>query len=139
MNRKHLSILVLLIVVIAGFACGKGGFSDYKSALSDLVDAKTRYISDLQRASKAEDVVSSTKAYITKLTAFKTRRDAIFAANPHLTDNIAMPANIASLLDRSSKLEDDIDKAIAPAVERFPNDANVMAAWDELNTKRSGI
>jgi hypothetical protein len=125
------------MILSAGFACGKGGYSDYRSALSDLVEAQTKYVSSLQKADKADDVVNQTKQYITSLTAFQVNRSKLFVEHPELTENVALPSNVATLLEKAAKLDQEIDKALIPAITKFQSDASVMSSWEELNQKRS--
>jgi hypothetical protein len=136
MKRKSL-IIEIVMILSAGFACGKGGYSDYRSALSDLVEAQTKYVSSLQKADKAGDVVNQTKQYITSLTAFQVNRSKLFVEHPELTENVALPSNVATLLEKAAKLDQEIDKALIPAITKFQSDASVMSSWEELNQKRS--
>ncbi len=136
MKRKSL-IIAIVMILSAGFACGKGGYSDYRSALSDLVEAQTKYVSSLQKADKADDVVNQTKQYITSLTAFQVNRSKLFVEHPELTENVALPSNVATLLEKAAKLDQEIDKALIPAITKFQSDASVMSSWEELNQKRS--
>jgi len=136
MKRKSL-IIAIVMILSAGFACGKGGYSDYRSALSDLVEAQTKYVSSLQKADKADDVVNQTKQYITSLTAFQVNRSKLFVEHPELTENVALPSNVATLLEKAAKLDQEIDKALIPAITKYQSDASVMSSWEELNQKRS--
>jgi len=129
----------MAIILLAGFACGKSSYSAYKGILSDLITAKEKYIADIQGASKADDFVKATKAYITSVKKFKEQRSSIFVEYPELTDNITMPGDVTQLLEKSSKLDTDLDKVLVPAATKYQSDPTVISTWEELSRIRVGI
>lgn len=139
MNRKSLLVVSMAIILLAGFACGKSSYSEYKGVLSDLIASKEKFIADIQGASKADDFVKATKAYITSAKKFKEQRSSIFVKYPELTDNVAMPADVTQLLEKSSNLEAEIDKVLVPAATKYQSDPNAISAWEELSRTRVGL
>jgi len=140
MKKRFIAYSVLAIAaafVVSG--CGNSHIGAYKSAISDLVDAKEKFISQANGASNAQALADATKSFGEGIDKFVAARTDLFMKYPQLTDRAPFPEAITKILEQSSKLDEKIDSVIIPAIEKFPGDAGVMAAWEALNRKRASL
>lgn len=140
MKKRFMAYVVLAIAaafVISG--CGNSHFGAYKSALSDLVSAKEKFVGEVSSATSAQALTSATKAFAGSIDKFVSTRADLYTKFPQLTDRGPYPENITKILEQSAKLDEKIDSVIQPAMDKFPNDASVLSAWEELNRKRSAL
>ena len=140
MKKRFMASVVLGIAaafVISG--CGSGHISAYKSAISDLVSAKEKFAGDIASATSAQALANATKSFAGSVDKFVQTRTDLFMKYPQLTDRGPYPENITRLLEQSVKLDEKIDNAIIPAMDKFPGDAGVISAWEDLTRKRSSL
>lgn len=138
-KRVFVSVIMTVFAMVIFAGCGNKHYSAYKSALSELISAKEKLISEAQSASSAEALVNAIKAYGTSVDAFKAKRTDLFVKYPQLTDRGPHPEDVNKVLERSAALEEKIDSVLIPAMEKYPNDANLLSAWNELVGKRASL
>ncbi len=139
--KKKFSAFLILAFITAVFAagCGKNHFGPYASAISDLISAKEKLAADAGSATSAQALAASMKALSSSIDAFTTTRTDLFMKYPALTDRGPFPDNIRGLLEKSAKLDEKIDSVLLQAIEKYQGYEGVLAAWNELNGKRSSL
>ncbi len=138
-KRFFVGAIVTLFALVMLIGCGQKHYSAYKSALSDLISAKEKLISEAQSAPSAEALANAIKAYGASIDAFKAKRADLFVKYPQLTDRGPHPEDVNKILERSAGLEEKIDSVLIPAMEKYPNDANLLSTWNELVGKRASL
>ena len=131
------AIALTAAVLIPG--CGKNNFGAYESALSELISAKEKFISDAAGAANAQALKDSTKAYISGIDKFLTTRTDLFMKHPGLTDRGPYPESFEKLRQRSSELDTKVDDVVVQAIQKFQNDPGVISTWEELVAKKGSI
>ncbi len=138
-KRFFVGVIMTLFAMVIFAGCGNAHYSAYKSALSELISAKEKLISEAQAAPTAEALGNAIKAYATSVDAFKAKRVELFVKYPQLTDRGPHPDDVNKILERSAGLEEKIDSVLIPAMEKYPNEANLLSAWNELVGKRASL
>ncbi|MCX7679674.1 MAG: hypothetical protein N2316_10705 [Spirochaetes bacterium] len=138
-TRTLLFVIMTLCAMIILAGCGKKHYSAYKAALTEIIAAKEKFINEAQSASTAEALATAMKNYSTSIDSFKAKRTELFTKYPQLTDRGPHPDDVVKLLERSALLDEKIDSALIPAMEKYPNDANIISAWNELLHKRASL
>ena len=131
------AIALTATVLVPG--CGKNNFGKYESALSELIVAKEKFISDATAADNAQALKDSTKTYITGIEKFLTTRTDLIMKYPDLTDRGPYPESFEKLRQRSSELDAKVNDIVVQAFQKFQNDPGVIAVWEELVEKKSSI
>jgi len=140
MKKRYTAFLIFALAgAILAIGCGNGHFSSYGSAISGLVSAKEKLAAEAGSAPNAQALAASMKALSSSIDTFVATRTDLYMKYPQLTDRGPYPENIAKLLEQSAKLDEKIDSVLVPAIEKYQGDAGVIAAWNELNGKRSSL
>jgi hypothetical protein len=129
MLKRILSILIML--VFAGTSLFAIDYSELRSTMEELVSVYENFITGMDEAETAGEVVTAVNAWSDGIAAMEPKMAAIEEKYPEIVNLEEPPAEIADLVELMNTMEEDMQGALMKLFQ-FSQDPEVDAAIEAL-------
>ncbi len=129
--KKLFSVLIVVMVLLA-YACGKGG-DDPKTVMSDMFNVMDQFITGMEKAQNADDVVAVIDGYSASMQKLTPRIKAVEKKYPELKgmkgDNL--PAEFKEFEQKFKDLSPKM-MGVMGKIMQYASDPKVQAAQQKM-------
>ncbi len=138
MSKKLIALPILLAFV--AFGCGKANkYADVKEVLTDTVKIQETYISAMQKAANAGDVIAAVKGFGEGMSKLLPKVKELDKKYPELKDKKDIPADLKPLMDQIEANNKKLEEAAKPIMAKYMKDPNVLKAMAEMGKSLGGM
>jgi hypothetical protein len=127
MYQKIAGLLFITALVLSN-GCGTGRYTDIKSVMGDIIDARGRFVADVKQAKTPKEAADAIIALGTEMKKLWPRYEELGKKYPELQNPDSLPLELKQLVDALSITAEQRDAELTNLLMLYPGDPVVQKA-----------